>query len=155
MMVEELMRELARSGLDYEVMAHPPTMTAADEARAIDVPADEVAKTLVLTTDAGYVRAVVSASERLDLHKVRELLGDGKNTRLATETELVAAYPMFELGAVPPFGGPAGDRTIFDSSLAQHDSVVVEAGSHRESVRVKTQDLLTITHAEIADIRAD
>ena len=154
-MVEELIRELTDSGLDYELIAHRPTMTAAEEARAIDVPPDEVAKTLVLTSDAGYVRAVVSASERLDLEKVRELLGDGKRTRLATEAELVAAYPMFELGAVPPFGGPAGDRTILDSRLARHDSVVVEAGSHHESVRVKTQDLLSIAHAEVADIRAD
>jgi Ala-tRNA(Pro) deacylase len=155
MMVEELRRELADSGVDYEVIAHRPTMTAADEARAIEVAPEEVAKTLVLTSDAGYVRAVVPASERLDLHKVRAVLGNGKSTRLATEAELVAAYPMFELGAVPPFGGPDGDRTIVDRRLAERESVVVEAGSHRESLRVKTQDLLAITHAEIAEISAD
>jgi Ala-tRNA(Pro) deacylase len=154
MIVEDLMRELADSGLGYELMTHPPTMTAADEAKAIDVPPDEVAKTLVLTSDAGFVRAVVPASERLDLHKVRDLLGEGKSMRLATEAELVAAYPMFELGAVPPFGGPAGDRTIVDRRLAERESVVIEAGSHRESLRVKTRDLLALTHAEIAEISA-
>ena len=155
MIAEDLMRELTENGLDYELMAHPETVTAADEAKAIHVPPDEVAKTLVLTSDAGYVRAVVPASARLDLHKVRDVLGDGKSTRLATEAELAAAYPMFELGAVPPFGGPDGDRTIVDRGLAEHASVVFEAGSHRESLRVKTQDLLAIAHAEIAAISVD
>jgi hypothetical protein len=42
------------------------------------------------------------------------LLGNDKTTRLATEEELAGADPMFELGAVPPFGGPAGDRIIAD-----------------------------------------
>ena len=54
------------------------------------------------------------------------------------------AYPMYELGAVPPFGVPAGDRVLLDRRLAQHDSVVLEAGSHSESVRLKTADLLSL-----------
>jgi hypothetical protein len=37
--------------------------------------------------------------------KVRELVGSGKRTRLATEAELAGAYPMFEFGAVPPVRG--------------------------------------------------
>jgi prolyl-tRNA editing enzyme YbaK/EbsC (Cys-tRNA(Pro) deacylase) len=36
---------------------------------------------------------------------------------------------MFELGAVPPFGGPAGDRTVVDRRLAEQESVLIEAGS--------------------------
>jgi hypothetical protein len=59
----------------------------------------------------------------------RELLGDAKTTPLATEKELAGAYPMFELGAVPPFGGPAGDRTVVDRRLAEQESVLIEAGS--------------------------
>ena len=59
---------------------------------------------------------------------------------------------MYELGAVPPFGVPAGDRVLLDRRLAQHDSVVLEAGSHNESVRLKTVDLITLSRAEIKDI---
>jgi Ala-tRNA(Pro) deacylase len=155
MTTDELMSELASRQIEYEVIPHRPTMTAGEEAAEIGVPPKEVAKTLVLFTEAGHVRAVLPASERLDLHKVRELLGEGKSARLATEVELADAYPMFELGAVPPFGGPEADRTIVDRRLASEQSVVIEAGSHTESVRIRTEDLLSLTRAEIADICAD
>ncbi len=152
MTATELTSELARRKIDYELIPHRQTTTAGDEATEIGVPPEEVAKTLVLVTEPGRVRAVLPASERLDLHKVRDLLGDGKTTRLATEDELGEAYPMFELGAVPPFGGPGDDRTIVDRRLAGRASVLVEAGSHTESVRIKTEDLLSLTKAEVADI---
>ena len=155
MTTEDLVLEPERKHLDYELIPHPSTLTAGEEAAAVGLPPEQVAKTLVLSTAGGYARAVLPASERLDLRKLRKLIGDGKATRLATETELAGAYPMFELGAVPPFGGPAGDRTIFDRRLAEQDAVVVEAGSHSTSVRIKTQDLVALTNAELADICAD
>lgn len=62
---------------------------------------------------------------------------------------------MFELGAVPPFGGPIGDRTILDFRLADRESVVFEAGTHDRSIRLRTADLLRLTAAETADIRED
>ena len=96
MTAEELMGELAKRDLGYEVISHHPTMSAREEAAAIGLPAAEVAKTLVLFTSTGHVRVVLQASERLDMHKVHDLLGDGKHTRLATEAELAEAYPMFE-----------------------------------------------------------
>jgi Ala-tRNA(Pro) deacylase len=150
-----LVLELERKHLKYELIPHPSTMTAGEEAAAVGLPPKQVAKTLVLSSAGGYVRAVLPASERLDLQKVRGLIGVGKTTRLATEAELAGAYPMFELGAVPPFGGPAGDRTILDRRLAEQDAVVIEAGSHSTSVRIKTQDLLALTNAELADICVD
>jgi Ala-tRNA(Pro) deacylase len=146
-------RELIRERVDYEVIKHRHTETARDE--ALEIGLAEVGKTLVVTTDGGFVRAVVPASERLDLHKLREALGNGKNTRLATEEELAGAYPMFELGAVPPFGGPSGDRTVIDRRLAVRESLVFEAGSHEESVRLRTRDIVRLGGAVIADICED
>jgi len=135
----------------YEVIEHPRTDTAVAEANALGVAADEVAKTIVLVTPEGHLRAVLPASERLDLARVRELLGEGKAVHLASEEELARDYPMFELGAVPPVGGPS-DPVLVDRHTANRESVIVEAGTHRESVLMKTADLLAMTHAEVADI---
>jgi Ala-tRNA(Pro) deacylase len=150
-----LIEELTREQLGYELIEHDRTETAAEEAEAVGIPPAEVAKTLVLVTEAGRVRVVLSAGDRLDMHKVRELLGTGKTARLATESELADAYPMFELGAVPPFGGPAGDRVLVDRAIAERETVVLEAGSHEQSVRVKTSDVIALAKAELADIRTD
>ena len=96
--------------VDYELIAHRHTERASDEANATGTPAEEVGKTIILVGEHGFVRAVIPACERLDLHKLRPLPGCGHGLRLATEEELSGAYPMFELGAVPPFGGPSGTR---------------------------------------------
>jgi Ala-tRNA(Pro) deacylase len=147
-----LLHVLAQSGLGYELIQHPHTETARGEARVLGVTPEEVAKTVILKTADGYARVVVPASERVAVSKVRALLDLDTDTRLATEAELAAAYPEFELGAVPPLGGPAGDTIIVDRRLAERERLVFEAGSHDESVRVATEDLLRLSKARIGDV---
>jgi Ala-tRNA(Pro) deacylase len=146
---------LEEGGAEYELLPHPHTETAASEAEALGISPEDVGKTLVLATPDGYVRAVLAASDRIDLRKVRDLLGAAKHkVRLATEEELARDYGEFELGAVPPFGG-GSDGVVLDGRLAARESVVVEAGSHDESLRVRTADLVRLTNAEVADIIQD
>jgi Ala-tRNA(Pro) deacylase len=147
-----LARTLAEAGVEHEVLPHARTMTALAEAEAVGCSPYEVAKTIVLTTPDGYARAVIPACDRLDIHRVRELLGGRTATRLTTEPELAQAYPEFELGAVPPFGGHAGDRVLVDRRLAECECVVFEGGTHDESIRMRTDDLLRLADAELRDI---
>ena len=143
---------LERAGVDFDLLEHAHTERAADEAGALGIGPEEVAKTLVLVAPGGYVRAVLAASERIDLHKVAGVLGiGGKRVHLASEDDLARSYPDFELGAVPPFGGPE-DQVIVDERLAGRDSLVLEAGSHDRSVRLKAADLVRLTSAQVADI---
>jgi Ala-tRNA(Pro) deacylase len=145
---------LDEAGIEYEVLPHPRTETAAAEAEALGIGTGDVAKTLVISTPVGYVRAVVQASDRIDLRKLRDRLEGGKRIHLASEEDLERDYPGFELGAVPPFGG-SGDQVLVDVRLAERESVVLEAGSHEQSVRMRTRDLLELTGAEVADIAHD
>jgi Ala-tRNA(Pro) deacylase len=142
---------LDEASVEYELLPHPHTETAAAEADALGVEPSEVAKTLVLSTPAGYVRAVLPASERIDMRKLREHVEGGKRIHLATEEDLARDYPDFELGAVPPFGG-AEDRVLVDPRLAERETVVLEAGSHEQSVRVRMTDLLRLTRADVVDL---
>src|ERR671925_2330956 len=129
----DVTRLLDEAGVDFDVLEHAHTERATDEAAALGIGADEVAKTLVLVAPAGNVRAVLAASERIDLHKVASVLGvGGKKVHLASEEHLGRDYPDFELGAVPPFGGRE-DQVIVDERLAGRDSVVLEAGAHQQA----------------------
>lgn len=149
----KLLGELDAANILYAVIPHRPTFTAADEAKALGVSASAVAKTVVLTTPEGFVRAVLPASERLDLRKVRELLAS-REVELATEQQLAGAYADFDLGAVPPFGGGI-DAVLLDTRLGRSESMLVEAGVHDVSIRVKTDDLVAHTKARIADLCSD
>lgn len=151
---ETVVDELAAAGIPHELIRHVHTTSAAAEARALGLPADKVAKTLVLSTHKGLVRALVPASERLDLNKVRELLDD-PDASLLSEDGLEAAYPEFELGAVPPFGGARHERLLVDLGVCEAESVVFEAGTHDASVRVPVRELVAHESATVADISRD
>lgn len=149
-----LIDALQEQDIDYELIPHRRTQSAAAEARAIGVDPGHVAKTLVLATGAGFVRAVLSASERVDLRKVKAVLGSG-DVQLASEHVLAGAYPQFELGAVPPVAGPGHDPVLMDEGLRKSEWVVFEAGTHEHSVRIKTADLVSVAGARVADICED
>lgn len=145
---------LDAAGVPYELLEHAQTQTAAAEALALGLQPHEVAKTIVVAAPAGNIRVVLPASERIDMHKLREHLGAGKDVHLLDEPALAAAYPEFELGAVPPLGG-AADAVVLDSRLAELPALVVEAGAHDRSLRVATADLRSLTSATVADVCAE
>jgi len=141
---------LREAGVEFEVLPHRRTTTAGSEARVLGVSPEETAKTLITKGERGYVRAVVPAAGHLDLAKLAAVLGE--TMALLTEAELVSAYPQFELGAVPPFGGPEGDRVVVDTELAERESVVLDAGVHDASIRLSGRDLVSVAHATVAEI---
>jgi Ala-tRNA(Pro) deacylase len=156
MVATALTSVLDDAGVKYEVLAHEHTETAADEARALGVEPAEVAKTLVVDTPAGYVRAVLPASERIDVGKLAEVIGERrKELQLATEAALTRDFGEFELGAIPPVGGSRSGRVVVDTCIAERDSIVLEAGSHDESIRLAAADLIRVSAAEVADIHQD
>ena len=150
---QRLVDELERASIAYE-LASCTHDDCGRQARVLGLGAHEVAKTVVLTTPEGFVRAVLPASDRIDLGKLREILG-AEDVELATEAILVGAYPEFELGAVPPLTGGDGDRVLMDRRLCENEWVVVEAGTHEQSLRLRMSDLVALTDARLVDLSQD
>jgi Ala-tRNA(Pro) deacylase len=142
---------LSAKGVDFELLPHRRTTSATGEARALGVLPQTVAKTVILRSESGEcIRAVVPAAMHVDLERLSAVAGSPA-TQL-NEEELVSAYPQFELGAVPPFGGPAGDRVVLDRRLTDAAHVVFDGGVHDTSVRLAPTDLVEVAEAEVADI---
>ena len=162
MSVVERRLDLLGTGLDWELLPHGRTERAVDEATALALPPHEIAKTIVLHVDVRgdlsirptYARVVLPASEQVDLHKLRMFFGESRIVRLATEEELVDAYPEFELGAVPPFGGHR-DVVVVDPRVSEREWTVFEAGTHETSVRMRSADLVAACKAAVVDVCRD
>ena len=142
-------------GVRYELIEHEPTMSAGAEARATHHPPDQVAKTIVLHDGNAYVIAAIPASERLDLHKLRDLLGATRRLRLAGEDEIAREFPILEAGALPPFGPMVPAAEVIDRALLEPARILCPAGDHRHSVLVDPRDVVRITRAMTGDIRQD
>lgn len=151
---DSLVRELERASVPYELISHPRTTSAAAEASVLGLDLPSVAKTLVLVTPEGFVRAVLPASERLDLHKARAIL-DTEDVQLASEEILAAAYPSVEVGAVPPLTFGDGDAVLVDRRLLEREWIVLEAGTHEQSLRMRTADLVELSAARVVDLSQD
>lgn len=150
--VERVTHWLAERGVDYELVTHPETFSAADEARATGVPAGHVAKTLALHEPGSYRLVVIPASRRLDLSRLRDLTGGSPHLRLATEHELERDFPDFEVGALPPFGPMLPVPEIVDIRLLYHDRILCGAGDHRHAVSLDPRELLRIAEPQVADM---
>ena len=146
---------LEREGVPFEVVEHERTETAAAEARAAGMPANDVAKTVLLRGDGGYRLAVIPASRRLDLSKVRDVLGDTRGLRLVTETEMASDFGDFEVGAVPPFAPMLHAVELMDESLLDHDRILCCGGDHEHGVLLDPLDLVRAGQARVADLCED
>lgn len=146
---------LDAEGLHYELVEHPSALTATDLARSVDIPLRQTAKTLVLLDGRAYSIAVIPASERLDLHKLREMLGATRQLRLADEIELARDFPWAEVGALPPFGPMLPAAEVFDRALLETDRILCPAGDHRHGVLVDPREIVRVTSATTADICQD
>ena len=155
-MANALTTLLDAEGVEYELLPHRHTESALAEAQALGVDPADVGKTLLVTTPDGYVRVVLAAPERLDLRKLAEFLAvERKTVELATEEALARDYSEFPVGAVPPLAGSRHDPVVLDRRLEERESVVLEAGSHDESIRIRREDLVRLTGARVADVSQD
>jgi Ala-tRNA(Pro) deacylase len=147
---------LDQQGIGYEVVEHDLAFTAAAEARAAgEEPANAVKSVLLRDLD-GYELVVIQASDRLSLHKVREQLGESRSDlRLATEEEMDADFPQFQLGALPPLGEMLPAPEIVDRRVLDHDRVLCNAGDHTHSLLLDPREIVRASNADVADVRED
>jgi Ala-tRNA(Pro) deacylase len=141
---------LDTEGVSHEIVEHRPTFSAAAEARASGAEPREAAKTLALRDHDAYRMAVIPATHRLDLARVRELLGCSSHLRLATEAELEQDFPMFDVGAMPPLGPMMPMPEIIDVHLLYHERIVCGGGDHKHSLKMDPRDLLRVCEPRVA-----
>lgn len=146
---------LEGQGIAFRLIEHPRTTSAFADARATHHRPESVAKTIVLREGSGYVVAVIPASERLDLKKLRELTGGSRRLQLVAESEMSEEFPTFEVGATPPFGTDLPGAEVVDSRLLDEDRVICASGDHAHSVLIDPRDLVAIAGARVGDICQD
>lgn len=143
---------LTKQGVDFEVIPHVDTYDAQHMAHEIHVSGHQVAKTVLVRANGGYryFVALLPASSKIDFGLLGAVLGHS-HVELATEVELAEHCPDCEVGALPPFGSFYGMQTIMDRSLQDHEWLVFEGNTHRESIRMRTADFIRLESPLIAD----
>jgi Ala-tRNA(Pro) deacylase len=148
---KKLMEILDKNKVKYEKILHQETFTSQETAQAEHVSGKKMAKVVMTKVDGKDVMAVLPASFKLDVNKLKRLLR-AKEARLATEKEFERLFPDCEKGAMPPFGNLYGIPCYVDSQVAQNDKIVFNAGSHKESVKMSYADYEKIVKPVLMDL---
>lgn len=130
-----LQKYLAEHAIAYELLPHSHTATSLNTATAAHIPETNMAKSVILEDENGYLMAVVPATEHVKIRELNQTLH--RNMGLATEMELHDLFEDCEVGAIPPIGPAYGMETVVDDSLMQCNDVYFEAGDHEELVHIK------------------
>ncbi len=129
---------LEAAGVRYKAVAHARSASSSETAQAAHVPGDQLAKSVVVHHEKGYVVAVVPSSHRVDLQRLQDLIE--RRMGLATEREIRQLFYDCDTGAVPPIGEAYGLKTLVDSSLDGQDDIWFEGGDHETLVQVSGRD---------------
>ncbi|MDR5708859.1 MAG: YbaK/EbsC family protein [Armatimonadota bacterium] len=147
---ERLQRMLEEAGVSYQVMTHPVAYTAQEVAAQLHVSGYQVAKVVMAKVDDRLVMLVLPAPHRVDLERLRRELG-ATSTRIAHEEEFADVFPDCEVGAMPPFGHLYGIPVYVDRSLTRDPEIVFNAGTHRETIRMRYEDYERLVQPQVLD----
>jgi Ala-tRNA(Pro) deacylase len=131
--------------IPFERLHHQTAYTANRIAQVLHVPGKDLAKTVLLRTGHGYALAVLPASYKVDLDRVRQDLGEDQ-VEMGTEEEMDRLFPDCERGAMPPFGSLYQLPTVVDETLSKDEQIVFEAQNHEEAIRMNYRDYEAVEH---------
>lgn len=143
---------LETSGVHYDIVEHPYSVSSMYTATEAHVSGENLAKGVVLKDDKGYLVAVIPATHHVQLGKLRKQYD--RYFSLADERDLHALFSDCSEGAVPPIGDAYGVDVIFDDCLSARGDVYFEAGDHMDLVHVSAVEFRSLMgnarHGEIS-----
>jgi Ala-tRNA(Pro) deacylase len=143
---------LHKNNAPYEVIQHPVKFTAQELSAVEHVSGKRHAKVVMIALDGEWIMAVLPSNHRVDLELLVRLTG--KRAALASESEFDKLFPDCERGSMPPFGNLYGVPTFVDRSLVCDDSIVFEAGTHTQAIRMLYSDFERLAKPTIGDFSA-
>jgi Ala-tRNA(Pro) deacylase len=139
MPTKRLKKFLEENSVRFETLPHSTAYTAQEVAASVHVHGRELAKSTVVKVDGRFVLAVLPAPMHVDVDAFRRATG-GRDVILAAEEDLARLFPDCELGAMSPFGNLYDLEVWVDETLASDPSIVFNAGTHTEAIRIGFAD---------------
>ena len=147
---EQLEQYLRERKVAYQIQHHPQAYTAQQIAECEHISGKKVAKSVVFLTDNMKVLLVLPASHRVDIDKVRALLGT-QNVTLAHEEEFRSNFPNCEVGSMPPFGNLYSIPVYVEESLTRQENIVFPIGTHTETMSLKYAEFARLVQPKVAE----
>lgn len=150
MPVQQLKEFLDEAGVEYMCLSHPSAFTAQQLAHHIKIAGDRVVKTVIIELDGKMTMLVMPATWRVRWDRLSRIL-DTDFVDLADEQAFQDRFPDCEVGAMPPFGKLFGMSVYCAEVLTTQPELAFAAGTHTESIHMKTSDFLHLVQPMVID----
>lgn len=150
MPVKKLKDFLDKNKTKYVSIKHSPTYTAQEIAASAHIPGKELAKTVMVKLDGKMAMAVLPASFRVDLNRLKDAAGAGV-VEIANEQDFKNLFPECELGAMPPFGNLYDMDVYVAQGLAEDEEIAFNAGSHTELIKLAYKDFEKLVAPKVVE----
>jgi Ala-tRNA(Pro) deacylase len=142
---------LRENQVPFQMQHHARVFTAQEVAASEHIPGKMLAKVVMALADGRLTMVVLPAPDRVDLAKLGMLLNT-RDVRLAQESEFAAAFPDCEVGAMPPFGNLYNLPVYVDTTLAEDETIVFQAGTHTDTMSMRYADFERLVQPTVADL---
>ena len=133
----------------YVTIQHSMAYTAQEIAAKAHIPGKELAKTVIVKIDGKNAMAVLPASYRINLGRLKQVC-KASQVELASEEDFRDLFPGCETGAMPPFGNLYNMDVYVENSLVDEEDIAFNAGSHTELIKLSYQDFEKLVHPKAA-----
>lgn len=133
----------------YVTIQHSMAYTAQEIAAKAHIPGKELAKTVIVKIDGKNAMAVLPASYRINLGRLKQVC-KASQVELASEEDFRDLFPGCETGAMPPFGNLYNMDVYVENSLVDEEDIAFNAGSHTELIKLSYQDFEKLVHPKTA-----
>ena len=148
------MRLLDKAGLAYGVLSYPydpDDLSGTRAAQALDLPAEQVYKTLVAQGDrSGYLVCCIAVHRTADLKKLAEASGN-KRVDLVPASQLQALTGYLR-GGCSPLAMKKKWPVYLDAAVLEQDHVAVNAGRRGLQIWIRPQDLVRAAEATVTPL---
>lgn len=135
--------------IKYVTIQHSMAYTAQEIAAKAHIPGKELAKTVIVKIDGKNAMAVLPASYRINLGRLKQVC-KASQVELASEEDFRDLFPGCETGAMPPFGNLYNMDVYVENSLVDEEDIAFNAGSHTELIKLSYQDFEKLVHPKTA-----
>jgi Ala-tRNA(Pro) deacylase len=149
--LEQLQRWLRGEHISFTIQHHRQAFTLQEVASEVHESAEHVAKVVIAQVDDRLLMLVVPTPERVDFKRVAKLL-HAQSAVAAQEDQFQSRFPDCEPGAMPPFGNRYDMPTYIDEALTRTSKLVFQAGTHRDTLKLATEDNLRLAKPNTASL---
>jgi Cys-tRNA(Pro)/Cys-tRNA(Cys) deacylase len=152
--INNITRYLDSHEISYIAFETPvEKLGALETAEFLNVPAETVFKTIVVTRDKSRkpILAVIPGPNNVDLKLLAAFLGE-KKVHLPTESEAEQLTGLQAGGISPLALINRGFQVVVDSAAQNHSQIHISGGQRGLNIKLPVADLIKLTNARVASI---